>query len=163
MKQKLSQITAVGKKLGAALCPQAGSKDDALLLRWGVLSVSVLLAGMLLLLCGATEPVDTAQLTLLCGRPFYLEAEAIQHPALSPVGMFGLCVAVVLYLALVLLRLPSVGQRWPIVLLAVVAAGLPGVLCVLWDCVFYAALPVFCILFTWLLVESVPFFKHWQS
>lgn len=163
MKQKLSQIAAVGKKLGAALCPQVGSKGDALLLRWGVLSVTVLLVAMLLLLSGATEHVDTAQLTLLCGRPFYLEAEATQHPALSPVGMFGLCVAIVLYLSLVLMRIPSMGQRCLLVFMAVVAAALPGVLCVLWDCVFYATLPVFCILLTWLLVECVPFFKHWQS
>ncbi len=145
----------------AIVCRIQGlSKDDALLLRWALLGAPVLLATMCMMLGGAFEGTDTAQLALLCGRPFYLEAEATQYPALSPAGMFGLCTAVSLYLALVLLRQRSFSHRAQVVLPALVAALLPGVLCVLWDCVFYIAAPVFCILLTWLLVECIPFYRR---
>ena len=62
------------------------TRGDALLLRWVVLCVVVLLATLLMLLTGAFEWVDTVQLKVLCGSPFYLEAEATQYSALSPGG-----------------------------------------------------------------------------
>lgn len=136
------------------------SQDDALLLRWVLLGVPVLLVTMSMMLSGAFESADTAQLALLCDRPFYLEAEATQHPALSPAGMFGLCTAISFYLALVLLRQHRFAHRLQVVLPALVALLLPGLLCVLWDCVFYVAAPVFCLLLTWLLVECIPFYRR---
>ncbi|MDO5470559.1 MAG: hypothetical protein Q4F38_04585 [Akkermansia sp.] len=136
---------------------------DALLLRWGLLSVLVLLCTMVLLLTGAFEWVDMAQLTLLCGSPFYMEAEATQHAALSPAGVFAVCVGVTLYLALVLLRHDSFVQRVQVLVPALLAVAMPGLLCVLWDCVFYVAPLVFCVLLTWLLVVSIPFFSRIRS
>lgn len=141
----------------------ARNRADMLWLRWAVLSVLVLLAVMLLLLGGYFEVVDDAQLRLLCGNPFYLEAEATQNPALSPVGMFGLCVGVTLYLGIVLLRQRRFAPRTQIVLMAAVAATMPGLLCVLWNCVFYVAPLLFCVLFTWVLVVCVPFFRRSRS
>lgn len=146
-------------KCSAPACDRA----DMLWLRWAVLSVVVLLAVMLLLLGGYFEGVDDAQLRLLCGTPFYLEAEATQNPALSPVQMFGLCVGVTLYLGIVLLRQRRFVPRTQIALMAAVAAAMPGLLCVLWDCVFYAAPLLFCVIFTWLLVMVIPFFRRSRS
>lgn len=139
------------------------SRVDSLLLRWGMLSVLVLLATMAMLLTGAFEWVDNAQLTLLCGNPFYMEAEAAQHSALSPAGMFGVCVGITLYLSLVLLRYSSFVWRAQVVLLALVAVVLPGLLCVLWDCVFFVSPLAFCVLLTWLLVVCMPFFSRIRS
>lgn len=136
------------------------SGDDALLLRWVLLSVPVLLATMVMMFTGAFEGADTAQLTHLCGAPFYLEAEATQYPALTPAATFGLCVGCTLYLGLVLLRLRGFAERLQVCVLALVVAALPGLLCVLWDCVFYAAPVLFCVLLTWLLVVSVPYFRN---
>lgn len=138
------------------------SGDDALLLRWVLLSVPVLLATVVMMFTGAFEHADTAQLTLLCGAPFYMEAEATQYSALTPAATFGICVGCTLYLGLVLLRLRAFAERLQVGILAVVAAALPGVLCVLWDCVFYAAPVLFCVLLTWLLVVSVPFFRNYH-
>lgn len=138
-------------------------RADMLLLRWGVLSVVVLLVAMLLLLTGCFECVDEAQLRLLCGNPFYLEAEATQYMALSPAGMFGWCVAVTLYLSIVLLLRRRLAERVQIALMAAVAVALPGLLCVLWDCVFYVAPLLFCVVFTWVLVVTVPFFRRSRS
>ena len=134
-----------------------------LLLRWGVLSVLVLLVTMLLLLGGYFECVDEVQLRLLCGNPFYLEAEATQHMALSPAGMFGWCVGITLYLSIVLLLRRRFAERVQIALMAAVAVALPGLLSVLWDCVFYVAPLLFCVIFTWVLVVTVPFFRRSRS
>lgn len=139
------------------------TRGDALLLRWVVLCVVVLLATMLMLLTGAFEWVDTVQLKVLCGSPFYLEAEATQYSALSPGAMFALCTAITLYLAVVLLRYPSFIARMQVVVLALMAALMPGLLCVLWDCVFYAAAPVFCIMLSWLLVSCMSLITRKQS
>lgn len=141
----------------------ARNRADMLWLRWAVLSVIVLLAVMLLLLGGHFEVADDAQLRLLCGNPFYLEAEATQNPALSPVEMFALCVGVTLYLGIVLLRQRRFVPRTQIALMAAVAAAMPGLLCVLWDCVFYVAPLLFCVISCWLLVIVVPFFRRSRS
>lgn len=133
---------------------------DQLLLRWGVLSIVVLLITMVLLVSGSFEPVDSAQLHLLCGTPFYLEAEATQHSALSPAHMFLLCVGVTLYLSLVLLREKKISGRTQTAVAAVVASALPGLLCVLWDCVFYAAPLICCVLLSWLFSVTIPFFRN---
>lgn len=148
---------------GVTLPHPTPDRADMLLLRWGVLSVVVLLTTMLLLLSGCFEGADEAQLRLLCGNPFYLEAEATQHMALSPAGMFGWCVAVTLYLSIVLLLRRRFAERLQIALMAAVAVALPGLLCVLWDCVFYVAPLVFCVIFTWALVVTVPFFRRSRS
>ena len=147
----------------AAIKGRELSRVDSLLLRWGVLSVLVLLATMAMLLTGAFEWADNAQLTLLCGNPFYLEAEAAQHSALSPAGVFGVCVGITLYLALILLRHGSFVWRAQVGLLSLVAVVLPGLLCVLWDCVFFVSPLVFCVLLTWLLVVCIPFFARIRS
>ena len=128
-----------------------------------MLSIVVLLITMVLLVSGSFEPVDSAQLHLLCGTPFYLEAEATQHSALSPAHMFLLCVGVTLYLSLVLLREKKISGRTQTAVAAVVASALPGLLCVLWDCVFYVAPLLFCVVFTWVLVVTVPFFRRSRS
>ena len=137
----------------------APNRLDQLLLRWGVLSIIVLLITMLLLVSDSFEPVNSAQLRLLCGTPFYLEAEATQYSALSPAGMFLLCVGVTLYFSLVLLREPTLSGRTQIAVVAVLASALPGLLCVLWDCVFYAAPLVCCVLLIWLFSVTIPFFR----
>lgn len=148
---------------GVKLSHPTPDRADMLLLRWGVLSVVVLLVTMLLLLNGCFECVDEAHLRLLCGNPFYLEAEATQHMALSPAGMFGWCVAVTLYLSIVLLLRRRMAERVQIALMAAVAVTLPGLLCVLWDCVFYVASLLFCVIFTWALVVAIPFFRRSRS
>lgn len=130
-----------------------------LLLRWVGLSVPVLLVVMVLLLANGLEWADTVQLQLLCGAPFYLDAEATQNVALSPMGAFALCAVVTLYLALVLLREPRVLGRVQVMVPALVAALLPGLLCVLWDCVFYVAPLLVSLLLTWLL-SCIPFFNQ---
>ncbi|MBR5887824.1 MAG: hypothetical protein IKZ07_06400 [Akkermansia sp.] len=141
----------------------ARDSGDMQWLRWAVLSVVVLLAVMLLMLSGCFEVLDEAQLRMLCGNPFYLEAEATQHPALSQAGMFGWCVGVTLYLGIVLLRQQRFSARTQIAVMAAVAVVMPGLLCVLGDCVFYVAPLLFCVLFTWALVVTVPFFRNSQS
>ncbi|MBR3926388.1 MAG: hypothetical protein IKJ58_06470 [Akkermansia sp.] len=148
----------VGKQLHAQR-----SDTDMLWLRWGLLSVSVLLVTMGLMLAGCFEPINDAQLKLLCGNPFYLEAEAAQCSALGLAGTFGLCIAVTLYLSVVLLRVPGVVGRLQIAFLALVALGLPGMLCVLWDCVFYVAPMLFSVCLVWLLTAVVPFFRSAHS
>ncbi len=135
------------------------SETDMLWLRWGLLSVAVLLVTMGLMLAGCFEPLDDAQLKLLCGNPFYLEAEGAQCSALGLAGTFGLCIAVTLYLSVVLLRVPSFAGRLQIAFLALVALGLPGMLCVLWDCVFYVAPLLFSVCLLWLLTAIIPFFR----
>ena len=155
---------SVCTRVGSVTLPHTTpDRADMLLLRWGVLCVVVLLVTMLLLLNGCFEDVDEAQLRLLCGNPFYLEAEATQHMALSPAGMFGWCVAVTLYLSIVLLLRRRMAERAQIALMAAVAVALPGLLCVLWDCVFYVAPLLFCVVFTWALVMVVPFFRRSRS
>lgn len=149
----------------AGLWKDASARDSADMqwLRWAVLSVVVLLAVMLLMLSGCFEPLDEAQLRMLCGNPFYLEAEATQHSALSRAGMFGWCVGVTMYLGIVLLRQQLFSARTQIAVMAAVAVVMPGLLCVLGDCVFYVAPLLFCVLFTWALVVTVPFFRNSQS
>jgi len=49
-------------------------------------------------------------------------------------------------------------HRTELTLLALVTLALPGLLCVLWDCVLHTAPLLCCILFTWLLVICIPFF-----
>lgn len=132
-------------------------------LRWGLLSVSVLLVTMGLMLAGCFEPLNDAQLKLLCGNPFYLEAEGAQCSALGLAGTFGLCIVVTLYLSVVLLRVPGFVGRLQIAFLALVALGLPGLLCVLWDCVFYVAPLLFSVCLMWLLTSVIPFFRAAHS
>lgn len=49
-------------------------------------------------------------------------------------------------------------HRTELALLALVTLALPGLLCVLWDCVLHTAPLLCCILLTWLLVICIPFF-----
>ncbi|MDO5471897.1 MAG: hypothetical protein Q4F35_01035 [Akkermansia sp.] len=163
MKEVLSKLLQVVRRCAAALRLPAGMTSlDMLLLRWVGLSVPVLLVVMVLLLTNGLEWADEAQLYLICDAPFYLEAEAAQNVVPGPVGMFALCAIVTLYLSLVLLREPTVVGRLQMVVPALVAALLPGLLCVLWDCVFPVAPLVLCVLLTWGLTW-VPFYNSRKS
>lgn len=146
--------------LAALLRQSQATRADHLWLRWGLLCLAVLACTMALLLAGLFEGPDVAQLHLLCGNPFFLEAEAAQLSLLSPAATFGLCIPLTFYLGLVLLRQRHFGSRTQITFLAAVAAALPGLLCVLWGSVLYVSPFLFCILACWLLVVLIPFFRR---
>lgn len=146
--------------LAAFLRQSKATRTDRLWLRWSLLSLIVLTCTMLLFLTGMFEQPDIAQLHILCGNPFFLEAEAAQISLLSPASTFGLCIPLTFYLGLVLLRQRRLATRTHIAFLAAVAAALPGILCVLWGGVLYVSPFLFCIISCWLLVIAIPFFRR---
>lgn len=146
-------------QLGAASSHKL-DRADALWLRWVTLSICVLVSQTLLLVLGCFEPLNSAHTALLQGAPFYLSAQGVeQGNMLSPQLGFACSLVVVLYGAAVLMYQRSFGSRCLLAGLALVAVGLPGVLCVLADCVVHVVPLLFCIVATWLLVVCIPFFR----
>lgn len=149
-----ARLQSVVKRLLCALrmwLARCGAAD-VLLLRWVALSIGVLAALVVLQACRLLSPVNEWQLRVLVGDPFYLPAADAQVALFSPAVIFGACVCLTLYLSAVLLRMPSMGQRSHLCLLAAVAVALPGVMCVLWHGVLYVAQPLVCVLLLWLAV-----------
>lgn len=132
-------------------------------LRWGLLCFLVLATAMALFLTGSFEQADLTQLRILCGNPFFLEAEAAQVSLLSPAQTYGICILLTFYFSMALLRQRRFGARTQITFLALVAFGLPGLLCVMWGGVLYVAPILFCLSLSWLLVTLIPFFRRSRS
>ncbi len=125
------------------------SRADRRLAAWIALSLATLLPVVCLLLSGALSPLNEAQLRLLAGHPFYIDAEAAQVSMLSPIGTFVLCTVLTLWLAAVLLREHRLGRRTQVAFLAALAMALPGLICVLWSGVLYVAAPLACVALLW--------------
>lgn len=138
-------------KLRGYLAARAAAGDMPLL-RWALLGVAVPVCVLALHACGAVEALNLAQLEMLAGHPFYLSAEDAQVSLLTPVGSFALCVLLVLYMGAVLLREPRLMRRSHLCLLAALAVGLPGLMCVLWHGVLYVAELLLSILLLWVIV-----------
>lgn len=109
-----------------------------------------------LFMTGGLDALDTEQLRLLCGHPFYLDAAAAQVSLLSPHGIFAVCAALTLYLGIVLVRVRGFVQRTQLCFTALTAVILPGLLCVLCDGVLYVAAPVVAVCTLWCLTAVVP-------
>lgn len=140
------------------ICPPPGrfTVGDRFLLRWLGLSFIVLALTTLAAFCGLAEELELEQIRLLGGNPFYISAEEAQISLLGPAGTFGLCLVVTLWLSAVLLRERRMAGRLQIMLPALVALALPGLLCVLWGGVLNMALPLLCALLCWLGAEMRP-------
>ena len=147
MKEKLARLL---KRLRTA---QGMTRTDRQLLRWAGLSFAVLVLTVILTAAGTTEYLEWEQIRFLCGSPFYLGAEEAQISLLGPAGTFALCLAVTLYLALVLLRERRFAGRLQVGILSAAALALPGILCVLWGGVLNMAAPLICALACWLGAE----------
>lgn len=152
MMKRMLSILRQGLGLSALEPAYRRTAADVLLLRWVGLSIAVLAALVGLQACRVFMPLNEWQLVLLAGDPFYLSAQDAQMSLLSPGATFAVCVGITLYLAAVLLRTPEIGRRNHLCLLAAVAIGLPGVMCVLWHGVLYVAQPLMCVLLLWLAV-----------
>lgn len=152
MKKRLLSLLRQGLGLSEPEPELRRGAADVLLLRWVVLSVGVLAVLVGLQACRLFVPLNEWQLLVLAGDPFYLSAADAQVSLLSHGATFGACVCLTLYMAAVLLRMPRLGQRNHLCLLAAVAVGLPGVMCVLWHGVLYVAQPLVCVLLLWLAV-----------
>lgn len=140
------------------ICPPPGSftVGDRFLVRWLGLSFIVLTLATAAEFSGFAEALELEQIRFLGGTPFYIGAEEAQISLLGPAGTFGLCIAVTLWLAAVLLRERRFAGRAQIMLPALVALALPGMLCVLWGGVLNMALPLLCVLLCWLGAEMRP-------
>lgn len=125
---------------------------DVFLLRWAALSIVTLLCATILQATGLLNTLHDWQIMLLCGHPFYLSAEGAQSSFLTPGGTFGLCVGLTLYLSAVLLLQRRLQRRSHICVLSTTAIILPGMICVLWESVFYVAQPLICIIILWCLL-----------
>lgn len=154
MKERLARL------LNRLRTPQSMNRTDRLLLRWAGLSFAVLVLIVSLTAAGALEYLEWEQIRFLCGSPFYLGAEEAQISLLGPAGTFALCLAVTLYLALVLLRERRFSGRLQVGILSVVALSLPGILCVLWGGVLNMNAPVICALACWLGSEILHLFHR---
>ena len=152
MKERLARL------LNRLRSPQSMNRTDRLLLRWAGLSFAVLVLIVILTAAGTMEYLEWEQIRLLCGSPFYLGAEEAQISLLGPAGIFSLCLAVTLYLALVLLRERRFAGRLQVGILSAAALALPGILCVLWGGVLNMAAPVICSLACWLGAELIHLF-----
>lgn len=128
------------------------SVEDVLLLRWVMMSIGVLATLVLLQATGIFAFFHEQQLALLAGDPFYMTAQDAQVSLLSPGHTFALCVFITLYLGAVMLRQPRLGRRNHICLLAAVAVGLPGMMCVLWHGILYVAQPLACVCLLWVVL-----------
>ncbi len=136
------------------------SRADRRMAAWIALSLATLLPVVGLLLSGAFEPWDEAQLRLLAGHPFYIGAEEAQLSLLSPVSTFILCVLSTLWLSAVLVYEHRYSRRSQAAFLAALAMALPGLICVLWGGVLYVAPPLACVLLLW--CYTVPLAALWQ-
>lgn len=140
------------------LCPPPGrfTVGDRFLVRWLGLSVVVLALTTAAEFFGFSEALELEQIRLLGGSPFFIGAEEAQISLLGPAGTFWLCVAVTLWLSAVLLRERRFLGRVHIMLPALVALALPGLLCVLWGGVLNMATVLLCALLCWLGAELRP-------
>ena len=154
MKERLARL------LNRLRSPQSMNRTDRLLLRWAGLSFAVLVLIVILTAAGTMEYLEWEQIRLLCGSPFYLGAEEAQISLLGPAGIFSLCLAVTLYLALVLLRERRFAGRLQVGILSAAALALPGILCVLWGGVLNMAAPVICALACWFGAEILHLFRR---
>lgn len=132
------------------------NRFDKQLLRWILLCVSTLGATAALMMMGVFDALGLEQIRLLAGHPFYMEAAVAQVSLLPPYGIFGICIALTLFLSAALLRNTGLAKRTQICFLAALATMLPGLLCILWDGVLYMAAPLFCVLLLWLLTALLP-------
>ena len=139
---------------------QQMNRTDRMLLRWAGLSLAVLVLIIALTAAGVMQQLEWEQIRFLGGSPFYIGAEEAQISLLGPAGIFALCVAVTLYISLVLLRERRFSGRLQVGILAVVALALPGVLCVLWGGVLNMAAPVICVLACWFGAEILHLFHR---
>lgn len=139
---------------------QQMNRTDRMLLRWAGLSLAVLVFIIALTAAGVMQQLEWEQIRFLGGSPFYIGAEEAQISLLGPAGIFALCVAVTLYISLVLLRERRFSGRLQVGILAVVALALPGVLCVLWGGVLNMAAPVICVLACWFGAEILHLFHR---
>ena len=133
--------------------------SDRLLLEWAALSLCVLAAVLVLVLCGITYELGLQQVRFLAGAPFYMDALEAQVDLLGNGGIFCICIPVTLYVSHLLLREKSFLMRAQYALLALLALALPGILCVLWHGVLNMSAPCICVLLAWLAVEAKPLVK----
>ena len=140
--------------------PPALSKADGRFLRWVGVCLFPLLCVMVLMLSGAMEWLELEQIRFLGGNPFYIDAAVeAQNSLMGPAGLFGISIAVTLYLSLVLLRERRFSGRIQIIIPAVAVLIMPGMLCVLWGGVLNMAAPVTAALATWLAAEIHHLFR----
>ncbi len=123
------------------------------LLRWVVICLLMLIAVLVLMQTGVLYEIELEQVRFLGGAPFFISAEEAQVSLLSIGGMFGVCVAVTLYLSIVYLREPRFSGRLQVALVSTAALAIPGLLCVLWGGVLNMAAPIICSLGCWVLAE----------
>ena len=154
----LKRIRSIWRAAFSPAAEEVGA--PALLLRWLALNAFSLGGLLLLSICGVFEQLDELQLSVLGGHPFYLSAEDAQASLLSPGATWALCAALSLYLGGVLLLQPRLSRRNHLCLLAAAAAGLPGLMCVLWHGVLYVAPLLVCILLLWLAVVPLVFIRR---
>lgn len=123
------------------------------LLRWMVICLLMLIAVLVLMQTGVLYEIELEQVRFLGGAPFFISAEEAQVSLLSVGGMFGVCVAVTLYLSIVYLREPRFSGRLQVAFVSTAALAIPGLLCVLWGGVLNMAAPIICSLGCWVLAE----------
>ena len=128
------------------------------LLRWVVICLLMLVTVLVLMQTGVLYEIELEQVRILGGSPFFISAEEAQVSLLDTGGIFGVCIAVTLYLSLVYLREPRFGGRLQVAVISAVALTLPGLLCVLWGGILNMAAPIICSLGCWLLAEL-----DWQA
>lgn len=144
-------LRAVLRRLFPA--PGSLSAGDALWLRLLGTAAAAVALTVALGLAGLTERLEWEQIRLLAGNPFYMDATAVQVSLLSPGAMLLLCVAVALYLSAVLLHERRALWRFSIMIPALTALALPGLLCLFWGGVLNMAPPLLTALLCWLGVE----------
>lgn len=154
MKKRLARL------LSRLQRPQQMTRTDHLLLHWAGLSFCVLVLIVALTAAGTMQYLEWEQIRFLGGAPFFIGAEEAQVNLLGPAGIFGLCLAVTFYLALVLLRERRFTGRLQISLLAATALALPGILCVLWGGILNMAAPLIAALACWLGAEIIHLFRR---
>ena len=108
---------------------------------------------LVLMQTGVLYDVELEQIRVLGGSPFFISAEEAQVSLLDVGGIFGICIAVTLYLSIVYLREPRFGGRLQVAVISSVALALPGLLCVLWGGILNMAAPIICSSGCWLLAE----------
>lgn len=139
---------------------QQMNRTDHLLMRWAGLSLFTLVLTVSLTAAGVMQYLEWEQIRFLGGSPFFIGAEEAQINLLGPAGIFGLCLAVTFYLALVFLRERHFSGRLQVFLLALVALALPGMLCVLWGGIMNMSAPLICTLTCWIGAEILHLFHH---
>lgn len=157
MKERFTRLL---NRLQRMRSPQQMTRTDHLLLHWAGLSFCVLALVVFLTANGTMQYLEWEQIRFLGGAPFYIGAEEAQVNLLGPAGIFGLCLAVTFYLALVLLRERRFTGRLQIGLLAACVLALPGILCVLWGGILNMASPLIAALACWLGAEFIHLFRR---